>query len=437
MAMTSISPYSSEDLPEYTEDSVQRLLGLVEDLSPEQRMGPFSRTLNPPLWEMSHSLWFMEKASLRDILDYDPYFEDVDHIYNSIRIRLGKRWAVDLTPFDQIQKFAEYLVDTIQTELGNHPDHERFHYRVLYSIFHNDMHTEAITFQRQSRGLPAPSWVEIANTPAAIETPEILNEEVEIDGGTFLLGTQRDEGFCFDNEKWAHSVTVEPFTMDRTPVTQGQFAEFVEHGGYQSPEYWEQNAWEWLLSSGQDKPLYWRRTENGWEQRVFDHWIPLRKNKPMVHVSNYEAEAYCSWAGLRLPTEPEWLFAARTSPGEPDSRRRYPWGEKSPTPQLANLDWSPGERSHASEHSTGDSGWGCRQMMGNVWEWTSTCFEPFDEFEADFYREYSQPWFGSRKVMRGGSWATRSRLIRNGFRNFYTPDRNDRFLGFRTCRRKE
>ena len=435
MSMTPIDPHTPETLRKATEDSVDRLLRLVKDLTPRQRIGPFSRTLNPPLWEMSHSLWFMEKSTLRDILDFDPYFDDVDHIYNSIRIRLGKRWAVDLIPLNRIQEFAEYLVATIREELENRPDHDPFHYRVLYSVFHNDMHTEAITFQRQSRGLPAPEWVGDFSDNPTRKTPTITGEEVEIDGGTLQLGARRNKRFCFDNEKWAHPVDVPPFTVDRTPVTQGQYAQFVEDGGYEEKHFWTDNAWEWLLSSGQDKPLYWRRAGNEWEQRIFDRWVPLQKYKPMIHVSNYEAEAYCSWAGRRLPTEAEWVYAASTSPQEPQTKRPYPWGNESPTPRHANLDWDPVERSDIDQHPQGDSGWGCRQMIGNVWEWTSTCFEPFDGFEADFYQEYSQPWFGSRKVMRGGSWATRSRLIRNGFRNFYTPDRNDRYLGFRTCGR--
>ena len=166
--------------------------------------------------------------------------------------------------------------------------------------------------------------------------------------------------------------------------------------------------------------------------------VPLNENLPIVHVSWYEAEAYCNWSGRRLPTEAEWEVAASSDPdagARNDSRRLFPWGDQNATPDCANLDWRAGGLVEVGAHAAGDSTFGCRQMLGNVWEWTASEFQPYPEFSADPYKEYSQPWFGTHKVLRGGCWATSSLLIRNTWRNFYTPDRRDVWAGFRTCAR--
>jgi len=187
-----------------------------------------------------------------------------------------------------------------------------------------------------------------------------------------------------------------------------------------------------------DHPAYWRRETNGrWQQRFFDRYLSLSEHLPIIHVSWYEAEAYCNWAGRRLPTEAEWELAASgelTPDGGrlSDRRRHFPWGDDPPIAERANLDWRSGP-AEVGDHAGGDSAFGCRQMIGNVWEWIADDFTSYPGFIIDPYREYSKPWFGSHKVLRGGCWATRSLLIRNTWRNFYTPDRYDVWAGFRTC----
>ena len=166
--------------------------------------------------------------------------------------------------------------------------------------------------------------------------------------------------------------------------------------------------------------------------------MPLEPHKAVIHVNWFEADAYCRWAGRRLPTEAEWEAAATTepAPGGLDAgsaKRRFPWGDAPPAPDRANLDWRGMGTVDVGAYPDGDSAHGCRQMIGNVWEWTSSDFQPFPGFTPDPYRDYSEPWFGTRKVMRGGCWATRSRLIRSNYRNFQTPDRRDVLTGFRTC----
>ena len=151
-----------------------------------------------------------------------------------------------------------------------------------------------------------------------------------------------------------------------------------------------------------------------------------------MHVNWYEAEAYCRWAGRRLPTEAEWEFAAAAAPGV-NGKRCYPWGDEEPLPRRANLFDTGVDNADVAAFADGDSAWGCRQMFGNVWEWTADWFKPYPGFTRDPYKEYSEPWFGDHKVLRGGCHATRAGLLRNTWRNFYTPDRRDVFAGFRTC----
>ncbi len=243
------------------------------------------------------------------------------------------------------------------------------------------------------------------------------------------MGAQGGEGFFFDNEKWAHEVTVQPFAISRCVVTAGEFLAFVEDGGYTRREWWDEAGWRWRVAQGRRHPAYWRRRAAGWERRAFDRWLPLETELPVVNVNAFEAEAYCRWAGRRLPSEAEWEFAAAAQPD--GGRRRYPWGAAWPQTHQANLD--SGRLAPAGALPAGDSAWGCRQMLGNVWEWTASVFRPYPGFAPDPYTDYSQPWFGSHRVLRGGSFATTARLARNAFRNFYTPDRYDIFAGFRTC----
>ncbi|MGQ0653467.1 MAG: selenoneine synthase SenA [Betaproteobacteria bacterium] len=197
--------------------------------------------------------------------------------------------------------------------------------------------------------------------------------DLPFSGGILTLGAERNHaGFIFDNEKWAHRVEVRPFSISSTPVSNAQFLEYVEAGGA-APRYWRKSG----LQRGD------------WEERRFERWMALDPAAPARHVDWNEAQGWCRWARRRLPSEAEWEFAARS--GNPAFR----WGD--------------------------------------VWEWTSSPFEPFAGFSADPYTDYSQPWFGTHKVLKGASFATPRRLVRPAFRNFYMPERGDAFCGLRTC----
>jgi iron(II)-dependent oxidoreductase len=242
--------------------------------------------------------------------------------------------------------------------------------------------------------------------------------DITVPGGTYTIGSTAEDGFIFDNEKWAHPVDLRPFRMARAAVTQSEFLEFVQDGGYRRRELWTDESWLWRQKAQADHPVYWKLDrERGWMRRHFDQWVPLESDRPVSNVCWFEADAYCRWARRRLPTEFEWEAAAAGIE----------------RPAFANLDWIEGDCCDVGSHSGGDSRFECRQMIGNVWEWTASDFLPYPGFSEDPYKEYSSPWFGTHKTLRGGAWSTRSRLIRAAYRNFYTPDRRDIWAGFRTC----
>jgi iron(II)-dependent oxidoreductase len=332
---------------------------------------------------------------------------------------------------------------------------DELRYFVMLSVFHEDMHGEAFIYTRQTLEYPAPvGLVREGNSEGvsyqdrfdgllvplaeiALEEPRAKRDDVYVPGGTFMLGATAGESFVFDNEKWAHPVAVKPFAIARAVVTQGDFAAFVEGGGYQREDFWCPQGWRWRLRVNAEHPVYWRRSPaGGWLRRDFERWLPLEMSRPVIHVNWFEADAYCRWAGRCLPREAEWEMAASTEPatqGIGERKRRFPWGDESPTPRRANLDGYAFGCVDVGFLREGNSAHGCCQLIGNVWEWTADDFLPYPGFVADPYKEYSAPWFGTHKVLRGGCWATRSRLIRNTWRNFYTPDRRDVWAGFRTC----
>jgi iron(II)-dependent oxidoreductase len=235
-------------------------------------------------------------------------------------------------------------------------------------------------------------------------------------------------------------VELNAFRIARAPVTNREYAAFVEADGYRAREFWSAAGWTWRERERAERPVYWQPKSDGvWTWRRYNRTEVLPPDAPVVFVNWYEAEAWCRWAKRRLPTEAEWEAAAIGEPNAngrrlSDVKRQWPWGDATPSRDHANLDLAFDGPADVAACPRGDSAFGCRQMVGNVWEWTASDFTPFPGFSPDPYSDYSQPWFGAaRKVLRGGAWATSARLARPTFRNFFPPDRNDVFAGFRTC----
>jgi iron(II)-dependent oxidoreductase len=419
----------------------RRSLALVDDLDARQLMGAHSPTLNPLLWELGHIAWFQEFWNLRQ-RDGEAVaasaVPDADRLYNSSTVPRGVRWDLPLLDRQGVGAYLATVLDRVADRVRLSEEHPEACYFLQLATFHEHMHIESLLYTRQSLGYPAPAAGRSEDGPS--EAPGgPWSGDVEVPGGVLLLGATPGQGFVFDNEKWAHPVRIAPFRIARSPVTNAEFLAFVAGGGYRREALWSPAGWRWRHETAAEHPLFWRACgEGSWGLRFFDRTLDLPLHAPLIHVSWYEAEAYCRWAGRRLPTEAEWEMAAATAParhgeGVRPGKRPFPWGEEPPGPGRANLDGIARGCVNVSAHPDGDSGWGCRQLFGNVWEWCQDDFAPFPGFTPDPYREYSQPWFGDHKVLRGGAWATPGALLRNTWRNFYLPGRREVFAGFRTC----
>jgi iron(II)-dependent oxidoreductase len=420
-------------------DTRIRELELMHDLSDEQMIGLGMRIVEPPIWELGHVGWFQDRWILQNLDQQAPADEKAETLYNSFKVPNPDRWNLAFPSRGQTLEYITDILEQIITRLAlrDPTDGEKYFYDLVLN--HEEMHSETMHHIRHTFAYPAPKLSVTGNDPEAIEIDGAFElHDVEIPGGTYMLGGTPDLPFVFDNEKWAHPVKIDRFRISATPVTLGEFQKFVEDGSYQERSIWTEEGWEWLQLSGQKHPAFWKKDDRGnWSWRWFDNSLPLDSFLPMVHVNWYEANAYCRWAKRRLPTEAEWELAASSIPrpnrdGFTDEKRWYPWGNDHPKVEHANLDSSRGAIVDVRAYPAGDSAFGLRQMIGNVWEWTADTFDAFPGYIIDPYDTYSEPSFGQQKVLRGGCWATRPHVIRNTFRNFYTPDRNNIFAGFRT-----
>ena len=342
----------------------ERLRQVADDLAGEREFGPKLAIVNPPRWEVGHVAWFQEYWCLRAASEERAsILPNADRLYNSATVAHATRWDLPLPSFAETLAYRDEVGERLVSRVKAGDADPYF---VRLAVRHEEMHAEAFHYTRQTLGYPAP------DAPGE----KALPGDDAYAGGVFRLGAKPVAGFAFDNEKWAHPVVLEPFRMARSPVTYRQFLEFVEAGGYRRRELWSEAGWAW---KDRDAPLYWKDGR----VRRFDRWIDLPLYEPVRHVNWHEANAYCRFAGRRLPTEAEWECAA---------------------PQPAG-----------------------------VWEWTASAFLPYPGFVRDPYKEYSEPWFGTHKVLRGASFATPPSVRYLHFRNFYTPERADIFAGFRTC----
>jgi iron(II)-dependent oxidoreductase len=418
--------YEGDRLAQALAEARTRTLAIYAHLDLASLEVPCIPIVNPPLWELSHIAWFQEHWCLRYApatggLSRRSRLPSADALFDSRIVPHATRWHL---PMPAARVLFDYMKSTLEETLealAGCPEEARYFFAL--ALLHEDMHGEALLMTLQTLGLPPPPIASAAPRTEAAPT----QKDVAFAGGEIRLGSERSaHGFVFDNEKWAHPRRVAPFRMAARTVTQGEFAAFVDDGGYRREEWWSPEGWQWRNESAREAPLHWRREGGGWQVRRFDEWLALAPHQPVMHVTLHEALAYCRWSGRRLPTEAEWEFAARDG-----GDQRYPWGDAEPVSPPA-LDFRRRGPQHDAVEALPASS-GLVQLLGGVWEWTASPFTPYPGFAADPYREYSQPYFETHHVIRGGSFATRSRLVHNRFRNFYLPERADIFAGFRTC----
>ena len=418
------------------QDARARTLELAMDLDAEQLMGPKLPTINPIQWEIGHVAYFYEYFVLRAFFDHSGVIgEKSDALYDSINVPHAVRWDLPLLDRDETLKYMTETHEALISALQNSDVPADALFMAQFGVFHEDMHTEAFLWARQTLGYPTPK---IANLIDRSALTNVGNHPgyASVPGGRFTIGALADSPFAFDNERQSHDVEIAPFKIAKAPVTNVEFASFIADNGYSDDQHWSVDGLKWRNETGGEHPKSWIPGDNSnWSIRRFDQILPLPAHEPVIHVCWYEAEAYAKWAGGRLPTECEWEVAAlgeRASDGTlARTKRRYPWGNDPAGHTKANLDGYALGPVDVAAFPEGDSGFDCRQMLGNVWEWCADTFAPYPGFKPDAYEDYSQFLFGSTKVLRGGAWTTRSRMMHGTYRNYFEPHRRDIFAGFR------
>ncbi len=358
---------------------------------------PYSEAVNPPLWELGHVAWFEEfwiarnperlrgVAARLEAPRAAPLLPGADALYDSSHVAHARRWHLDLPDARRSLRHAaqirERTLALLRTGAGG--DDALYFFRL--ALMHEAMHHEAGAMIAQGLALDVGAAL-AATAPAASDSAG----ELSIAAATLTVG-MHEGGFAFDNELGAHRIELAAFAIDRAPVTWGAFVPFIEAGGYEDARHWSPAGWAWRqreLPTG--LPRHVARGEDGVLRRArFGHWAELDAQQPAVHLSQHEALAWCAWAGRRLPSEHEWTQAATQA--------------------------------------------GSDFEAGQVWEWTASPFAPWPGFAPHPYRDYSQPWFDGRPVLKGGSFASAAFMKHMCYRNYFPAGRNDVFAGFRSC----
>ena len=418
----------AEQFSDLLEEARKRTLTLIDPVCEEDLDRVHDPLMSPLVWDMGHiaafeDLWVCRASGL------DPLRPELMEVYDAAETPRAHRGDLPYLRCDEARAFMDAVRDRALAMLDKasrfpKPDplkRDGFVWEMVLQHEHQHNETMLQTLALAEPGVFSPSRREL---PVEVDAGP---ESDEVEEGPFTMG-DAGTGFAYDHERPRHEMTLPAFDIDRLPVTNGDYLQFVEDGGYRRPELWTGAGWRWRQKEGVERPLYW--TEDG-RARSFERIEPLDPALPVMHVSWFEADAFARWRGARLPTEAEWEKAASWN----GSASRYPWGEEPPADEHANLDQLGFGPAVAGAHPAGASPCGALGMLGDQWEWTASDFAGYPGFRAFPYREYSEIFFGAAyKVLRGGSWATRRRVARSTFRNWDYPQRRQIFSGFRCAR---
>lgn len=411
----------------------ERTLRLV-DFDDAEVQRQYHPLMSPLVWDLGH---IGQQEELWLLRDGDPerpgmLTPEVERLYDAfVHSRASRAELPLLTPSDARAYCAtvrDRALDRLDALSDERADDATFPFGLVIS--HENQHDETM-LQALNLRVGPPLLGSAAPTPAG--RPGVAGTSVLVPGGPFILGVNAStDPYSLDNERPAHSVEVAGFRIGRVPVTNAEWRQFINDGGYQQPRWWSQEGWSHRQEAGLTAPQGWN--PDGTRTR-FGHVEAIPDDEPVQHITFFEAEAYAAWAGARLPTEIEWEKACAWDPVA-QTRRRFPWGQSEPTGQLANLGGEALGPAPVGAYPAGASAYGAEQMLGDVWEWTMSPLRPWPGFTPMLYERYSQPFFdghgaGDYRVLRGGSWAVAPNILRPSFRNWDHPIRRQIFSGVR------
>jgi formylglycine-generating enzyme required for sulfatase activity len=404
---------SGISLLEQFKETRSRTLELVKTLEKDDFVVQTAFFMSPPKWHIGHVSWIYETIMSKIDKNYEFYSKEFSEYLNSYYQQFGVphdkglRGVVSRPTTDQIFQYFNTINQRVEKFIQTQTLSEDAIKLIMTGFHHECQHQELLVYDLQ-------------HLLAEQYRPVKKNEITKQNGGEF----------CYDIELPEHKVYLNDYKIDEFPVTNKQYLEFMEDGGYETYKYWLSDGWEKVKENKWKSPMYWEKIDDKWHTRDFLGIREINPNEPVCHVSFYEADAYCKWAGKRLPTEAEWEKAACWNEDKQE-KTAFPWGNEKPTDEKCNLlesyQWSCSE---IGSYPNGASHSGCQQMIGDVWEWTSSEYAGYPGFKSGF-DEYNDKWFTNQKVLRGGSFGTPKMSIRGSYRNFFRLDERWLFSGFR------
>ena len=387
--------------------------------------------MSPPKWHLGHVSWLNEIVLSKTQKNYNFYSDELSEYLNSYYNQFGKphdkskRGIMSRPTVDKILEYFDVVTNRVREVIKN-PINKDASYLFTMAVHHECQHQELLVYDLQhllgEQYKPA-----IKNQPQISSNKE--KKSIKINGGLYNIGYS-GKNFCYDIELPEHKTYLDTFQIDNFLVSNAEYLRFIEDGGYEDYSYWLSDGWDAVKKNEWIAPMYWEKENDEWTIRDFAGKRKINPDEPVCHVSFYEAAAYCKWANKRLPTEAEWENAALWI-DEKKIKTEFPWGNEKPTQQHANLlesnIWNCCE---IGSYKNGISKYGCYQMIGDVWEWTSSEFVGYPGFKTGF-DEYNDKWFTNQKVLRGGSFGTPAISIRGSYRNFFRLDERWLLSGFR------
>jgi len=419
-------------LLEQFRETRSRTLELVKNLKKDDFVVQTASYMSPPKWHVGHVSWIYEAIMSKLDEDYEFHSKEFSEYLNSYYQQFGVphdkklRGITSRPTVDEIFQYFNTINQKVEKFITSRELSEDEKKIIIIGFHHECQHQELLVYDLQH--LLAEQYLPVRKNKI-VKQQEKQKEFVKISGGLYTMG-YNGKNYCYDIELPEHKTYLKNFKIGIFPVTNQEYLEFMNDGGYETYKHWLSDGWEKVKSNEWRSPMYWEKINDEWHVRDFLGIRKINPNEPVCHVSYYEADAYCKWAGKRLPTEAEWEKASCWNE-EKQEKTVFPWGNESPSEEKCNLleshHWGCTE---IGTYPNGTSPSGCQQMIGDVWEWTTSEFMGYPGFKSGF-DEYNDKWFTNQKVLRGGSFGTPKMSIRGSYRNFFRLDERWLFSGFR------